>query len=105
MRRFIVNKTSLQSMVKHTINKSKAVRLFERVIFWKIKNKPLKISYIGSSSVAIKVDIEIKFGENIIETVAKMSKLICDNLVKLAGIHVKSLELNVKDVFNEKTLD
>jgi uncharacterized alkaline shock family protein YloU len=47
----------------------------------------------------------VKFGREIGKTLDRLSKSLSENLLNLAGVQIKSLELNVKDIFDEKEVD
>lgn len=68
----------------------------------RLVSSPLKMDYAGSSSVDIEVDVDVRYGADVIKTVEKASQEIRDNLLKLTRVNVKSLEINVKDIFDEK---
>jgi uncharacterized alkaline shock family protein YloU len=68
----------------------------------RLVSSPLKMDYAGSSSVDIAVDVDVRYGADVIKTVEKASQEIRDNLLKLTRVNVKSLEINVKDIFDEK---
>ncbi len=60
------------------------------------------MSYAGSSSVDIVLDVDVRFGTDVIKSVEKVSQEIRDYLLKMTKVNVKSLEMNVKDIFDEK---
>ena len=64
--------------------------------------KRLKIDYSSRTSISLQIEVEVKFGQNIVKTIEKASNEIRNNLTNMAGIQVKSLELTVKDVFDEE---
>ncbi|NPV01561.1 MAG: hypothetical protein HPY53_09295 [Brevinematales bacterium] len=97
-----VDKYGLESMVRHTISRNPDMRLHVRRMPIRLVSSPLKMNYAGSSSVDIAADVDVRYGADVIKTVEKASQEIRDNLLKLTRVNVKSLEMNVKDIFDEK---
>lgn len=102
MNRHTIEKESLEKMVSLTVDKNPDVRLHRSKILGTWDRKPLQIVYQGRSSVAIRIDIDIRFGLDMMKVIDKISNEIRGNFEKLAKVTVKSLQLKVKDIFDEE---
>jgi len=100
--RVTIDKNGLESMVRHTIGRNPDLKLHERRIIFNISNSPVRMRYVGASSVAVSADIDVRYGVDVAKTVDKASTEIRDNLMKFSKVNVKSLDMNVKDIFDEK---
>ncbi len=102
MNRFIIKKASVLDLIEYTAAKSKDIRLY-RKNYWKIfPNKPVKIHYCRSHSIRLKIELEVRFGVDLLKASEKISNEMRTQLEKLAKISVESMELVVKGVFDEK---
>lgn len=102
MNRYVVKKKSLSGLVKNTVNKNSDIRFHHQTFLRFIKNRPLRINYINMHKVNVRLELEVRFGINVIETVNKISEEVRKNLEQLTGVSVKSIEIVVKDIFNEE---
>jgi len=100
-----VDKSSLETLIRLTVDKDEDICLYSRKFLRKFSNTPLRIKYSGNSSLFISIDVTVKFGREIGKTLDRLSKSLSENLLNLAGVQIKSLELNVKDIFDEKEVD
>jgi uncharacterized alkaline shock family protein YloU len=92
----------LESLVRHTVSHNPDIRLHENRVLFLFESTPIRMSYAGSSSVDIVLDVDVRFGTDVIKSVEKVSQEIRDYLLKMTKVNVKSLEMNVKDIFDEK---
>lgn len=105
MNQFVIRPRSVVQIIENTVKKNPDVRLYRaRYLFkkWNITNRPVRFSYSGKSSVSIKLQVEVKFGIDVMKALDKVSAEVRGNLDKLAKITVKSCGLTVKGVYHEK---
>lgn len=104
MNKFIIKKGSISNLIELVIEKNKDIRLFRKLYLNKVHNIPIKFNYASTNSINLKIDIEVRFGVDILKNLEKISNEIKSNLEKLARVSVKSVELIVKGVFNEEKI-
>jgi uncharacterized alkaline shock family protein YloU len=105
MNQFVIRPRSAAQIIENTVKKNADVRLFHtHYLFkkWNIRNRPVRFRYAGKSSAAIRLEVEVRFGADVMKALDKMSNEIRSNLEKLAKITVKSCVLTVKGVYHEK---
>ena len=105
MNRFEISKNSLESLVSHTIDADKQIRLHHKKYLNFIPNKPLRLKFISKARVSIIACVETVFGKDIVKVVDKAAESIRKNLEEYSSIKVSSVQLRVKDVFNETAND
>lgn len=103
MNHYVVEKSSIESMVRLTVEKNPSVRLHIRTIIRNWKVNPIRIGYLSNSSVQLTIDIDVLFGKDVVTTVEQTVGEIKKNLEELIKVSVKNVELIVKDIYDEKT--
>jgi uncharacterized alkaline shock family protein YloU len=105
MNQYVIRPRSLVQIIENTVKKNPDVKLYRaRYLFkkWNITNRPVRFSYSGKSSIAVKLQVEVKFGVDVMKALDKMSSEIRGNLDKLAKVTMRSCVLTVKGVYHEK---
>lgn len=105
MNQFVFRPRSIVQIIENTVKKNPDARLYRaRYLFkkWNITNRPVRFGYSGKSSVAVRLQVEVKFGVDVMKALDKLSADIRGSLDKLAKIAVRSCVLTVKGVYNEK---
>ncbi len=102
MNKFIIRKKSIIELVEHIIERNKDIRLFRMYYFRNIRNFPIRFSYLTTNSISLKIDIDARFGVDILKSMDKVSGEIKSNLIKYASITAQSIELTVKGIFDEE---
>ncbi len=103
MNRYEISKGSLASVVSHTINADKQIRLHHKKYLNLIPNRPLKLKYNSKARISVYAQVETLFGKDIVKVIDKAAETIRKNLEELTSIKVSKIILRVKDVFNEVT--
>ena len=105
MNQFVIRTRSIVQIIENTVKKSPDVRLYRArylIKKWNITNRPVRSRYTGKNSVSLRLQVEVKFGVDVMKALDKLSADIRGNLDKLAKVNVKSCGLTVKGVYNEK---
>lgn len=105
MNQFVIRPRSIVQIMENTVKKNTDVRLYHTYYLfkkWNIRNRPVRFSYSGRSSIAVKLQVEVKFGADVMKALDKMSSEVRSNLEKLAKVTVKSCVMTVKGVYHEK---
>lgn len=102
MNRHTIEKQSLESTVRLTVEKNPEIRLHRSRILGRWDRNPLSVVYTGNSSVQVFIDIDVKFKVDMMKAVEKATAEITNNLEKLVKVRVKSVQLKIKDVFDEE---
>ena len=102
MNQFEINRESLLSIIKSTVVRDGSVKLHSRPIFFKRMSEPIILRFLTPNTIAIQIELEARFGVVIPKILDKLSAAVTENLWKFAGVQVKKIELQVKDVYDEK---
>jgi len=103
MNRFIVKKESLVRMVELTVAKNPDMKLYQPR--HRSASSSLKLRYNGKKAVSVDLSVSARFGKDILKMVDKLSGDIRTNLEKHSGIRVKTVEVQVKDIFDDEKND
>ncbi len=101
MDQFIIDRESIRSIVRFTIEKNKDARTAE-IAPGIGKKPPIDITYTSKTSLNVKVKVLVRFGVDILKATEKLVKDIKTNIESQVKVQVKDVDIIVKDVFNEK---
>jgi uncharacterized alkaline shock family protein YloU len=104
MNQYVIEKEGLSRIIEFTVGKNKDIRLFHKLYFKRLSNRPIRFYYSAHNTICLKVQLEVRFGIDVLKSIDKMSMEIKTSLDKMAKVTVKTIELIVKGVFDEKEI-
>ncbi|MCX7882108.1 MAG: hypothetical protein N2314_02670 [Brevinematales bacterium] len=94
MEKFVISKQAVEDLITWTLKEFPSVSLPE-------KKRAVSLFFVGFHQIDVQLDILVKSGVNMVETMEKLHQKLKVTLEKLAGLDLRHCKITVRGLYDE----